>query len=88
MGLTRKMDGNCFKFCLKTGKVKAIFVKTFNRPITSKVILMISWDLALTSKRKPIERQFWQDPIQGGSFIEVTLDTEWRGAETRGSEAS
>ena len=73
------MNGNCFKFCLKMGKVKTIFVKTFNRPITSNVILMISWDLALTSKRNPVERQFRQDPIQGGSFIEVTLGTEWRG---------
>ena len=44
-----------FKFCLKMGKIKTVFVKVFNRPITSNVILMIPWDLALTGKRSLIE---------------------------------
>ena len=37
------------------GKIKTVFVKIFNRPITSNVILMIPWNLALTGKRNLVE---------------------------------
>lgn len=62
------------------GKIKTVFVKVFNRPITSNVILMIPWDLALTGKRSLIEEcWFCQDPIQAGPFIKVTLGSGWGG---------
>lgn len=38
------------------GKIKTVFVKIFNSPITSNVILMIPWDLALTGKRNLVEK--------------------------------
>lgn len=81
------MNENCLKFCLTMGKAKTVFIKIFNRPITSKVILMISWNLALTSRKNPIEGRFQQDPIQG-SFTEVNPGTGWSRAETGGSVAN
>lgn len=41
LGITQKINGNYFKFCLKIGKVK-IYVKIFNSPRSSNVILMMS----------------------------------------------
>lgn len=40
--VTRRINGNYFKFCLEVGKVKTIYVKIFTRPRTSNVILMMS----------------------------------------------
>lgn len=85
LGITQKISGNYFKFCLKMGKVK-IYVKIFNRPRSSNVILMMSWYLDVTSKRNSTEGRFQQDPIQVWPFIEATLGTGWRGAENRGSD--
>lgn len=41
LGIIWKINGNYFKFCLKMGKIK-IYVKIFNRPRSSNVILMMS----------------------------------------------
>lgn len=54
MGITRMINGNCFKFCLRVGKAKTIHIKIFNRPVTRNVVLMISRDPALTSKRNSV----------------------------------